>query len=214
VSGLDETAKRDPVSGAALQALLLVAGKGRKDGPSGSSSKLKVARALKVKAEVGASNQHTAPSDWPQQPAPGNQQPVPSPWPQQPAFSTQPPEYGNQQPVFGNQQPASGTWPQQPVPSDWQQPNGGGGYRGRGGGRGNATGVERYGPPDTRSIEERKKVTSCAHCHVKGHWWKECEIRLAEVRAGLQAAAVAGPGAAPGNAAPAAAAAAGNGQRQ
>jgi hypothetical protein len=61
-------------------------------------------------AEGGASNQQTAPGDWPQQPAPGNQQPVPSPWPQQPVFSTQPPAYGNQ-PALGHSslRPATGS---------------------------------------------------------------------------------------------------------
>ncbi|KAE9202806.1 hypothetical protein PF004_g18315 [Phytophthora fragariae] len=54
--------------------------------------------------------------------------------------------------------------------------------RGRGGGGGRG-GLENYGPPDTRPIAQRKAETSCRYCGTKGHWWRECAQRIADLPA-------------------------------
>ncbi|KAE8962868.1 hypothetical protein PR001_g29563 [Phytophthora rubi] len=86
--------------------------------------------------------------------------------------------------------------------------------RGRGGGGGRG-GLENYGPPDTRPIAQRKAETSCGYCGTKGHWWRECAQRIADLPAtDNQQAANAAVGASAAAAQPATAAAEGNGQRQ
>ncbi|GMF50459.1 unnamed protein product [Phytophthora fragariaefolia] len=51
--------------------------------------------------------------------------------------------------------------------------------RGRGGvgGRGFAAGY--YGPADNKPIAQRKAESECSHCGQRGHWWRECAIRIA-----------------------------------
>ncbi|KAE8966522.1 hypothetical protein PR001_g28380 [Phytophthora rubi] len=86
--------------------------------------------------------------------------------------------------------------------------------RGRGGGGGRG-GLENYGPPDTRPIAQRKAETSCGYCGTKGHWWRECAQRIADLPAtDIQQVANAAVGASAAAAQPATAAAAGNGQWQ
>ncbi|KAE9174664.1 hypothetical protein PF005_g25760 [Phytophthora fragariae] len=100
----------------------------------------------------------------------------------------------------------------------------GGGFGGRGAGRGQGFGrgcgggrggLENYGPPDTRPIAQRKAETSCGYCGTKGHWWRECAQRIADLPAtDNQQAANAAVSASAAAAQPATATAAGNGQRQ
>ncbi|KAE8961682.1 hypothetical protein PR002_g29823 [Phytophthora rubi] len=88
--------------------------------------------------------------------------------------------------------------------------------RGRGGGGGRG-GLENYGPPDTRPIAQRKAETSCRYCGTKGHWWRECAQRIADLPATDNQQAVnaaVGSSAAAAQPATATATAAGNGQRQ
>ncbi|GMF19541.1 unnamed protein product [Phytophthora fragariaefolia] len=51
--------------------------------------------------------------------------------------------------------------------------------RGRGGvgGRGFAAG--HYGPADNKPIAQRKAESECSYCGQRGHWWRECAIRIA-----------------------------------
>ncbi|KAE9197545.1 hypothetical protein PF002_g22718 [Phytophthora fragariae] len=199
VSGLAKTAQKDPLSLAALRALMVVAGLGREEtvGGKAASSKAKVARALEVKSEGGKQSPDNQASNQ----SAGWQNPVGG--------------YGGG--YGGGQGGGYGGY------GGGQAGSRGGGFGGRGvgggqgvgrgrGGGGGRGGLENYGPTDTRPIAQRKAETSCGYCGTKGHWWRECAQRIADLPAtDNQQTANAAVGA---SAAAATAAAAGNGQRQ
>lgn len=150
VSGLAKTAKKDPLSLAALQALMLVSAGLGKDSAKATSGNLKAAQARKI---IEAENNS----------ATGNQQP-------------------------GNDAAAGTRWQGQNRNgntgggSSFNGGGRGGGGRGFGGGRGRGgrTGLENYGPQDTRPIFQRKAESACNYCGEVGHWWRECHKRLAD----------------------------------
>ncbi|KAI9998161.1 hypothetical protein PInf_002495 [Phytophthora infestans] len=153
VSGLAKTAKKDPLSLAALQALMLVSAGLGKDSAKATSGNLKAAQARKI---IEAENNS----------ATGNQQP-------------------------GNDAAAGTRWQGQNRNgntgggSSFNGGGRGGGGRGFGGfgggrGRGGRTGLENYGPQDTRFILQRKAESACNYCGEVGHWWRECHKRLAD----------------------------------
>lgn len=153
VSGLAKTAKKDPLSLAALQALMLVSAGLGKDSAKATSGNLKAAQARKI---IEAENNS----------ATGNQQP-------------------------GNDAAAGTRWQGQNRNgntgggSSFNGAGRGGGGRGFGGfgggrGRGGRTGLENYGPQDTRPILQRKAESACNYCGEVGHWWRECHKRLAD----------------------------------
>ncbi|KAE8972027.1 hypothetical protein PR002_g26639 [Phytophthora rubi] len=212
VSGLAKTAQKDPLSLAALRALMVVAGLGREEtvGGKAASSKAKVARALEVKSEGGkqspdnqASNQSAG---W-QNTVGGYGGGYGGGY-----AGGQGGGYGG---YGGGQAGGRGGGRGNSNGGGFGGRGAGGGQgfgRGRGGGRG---GLENYGPPDTRPIAQRKAETSCGYCGTKGHWWRECAQRIADLPAtDNQQAANAAVSASAAAAQPATATAAGNGQRQ
>ncbi|KAE9268821.1 hypothetical protein PF001_g29498 [Phytophthora fragariae] len=178
---------------------MVVAGLGREEtvGGKAASSKAKVARALEVKSEGGKQSPDNQASNQ----SAGWQNPVGG--------------YGGG--YGGGQGGGYGGY------GGGQAGSRGGGFGGRGvgggqgvgrgrGGGGGRGGLENYGPTDTRPIAQRKAETSCGYCGTKGHWWRECAQRIADLPAtDNQQTANAAVGA---SAAAATAAAAGNGQRQ
>ncbi|KAI9985805.1 hypothetical protein PInf_024571 [Phytophthora infestans] len=141
VSGLAKTAKKDPLSLAALQALMLVSAGLGKDSAKATSGNLKAAQARKI---IEAENNS----------ATGNQQP-------------------------GNDAAAGTRWQGQNRNgntgggSSFNGGGRGGGGRGFGGfgggsGRGGRTGLENYGPQDTRPIFQRKAESACNYCGEAG----------------------------------------------
>ncbi|KAE9280207.1 hypothetical protein PF008_g28191 [Phytophthora fragariae] len=225
VSGLAKTAQKDPLSLAALRALIVVAGLGREEtvGGKAASSKAKLARALEVKSEGGKQSPDNQGAGW-QNPVGG---------------------YGG---GYGGGQGGGYGGGYAGGQGGGYAGGQGGGYGGgqagdRGGGRGNSNGggfggrgvgggqgvgrgrgggggrggLENYGPPDTRPIAQRKAETSCRYCGTKGHWWRECAQRIADLPATDNQQAVnaaVGASAAAAQPATATATAAGNGQRQ
>ncbi|KAE9196573.1 hypothetical protein PF002_g23012 [Phytophthora fragariae] len=212
VSGLAKTAQKDPLSLAALRALMVVAGLGREEtvGGKAASSKAKVARALEVKSEGGKQSPDNQASNQ----SAGWQNPV----------GGYGGGYGGG--YAGGQGGGYGGYGggQAGGRGGGRGNSNGGGFGGRGAGRGQGFGrgcgggrggLENYGPPDTRPIAQRKAETSCGYCGTKGHWWRECAQRIADLPAtDNQQAANAAVSASAAAAQPATATAAGNGQRQ
>ncbi|GMF36062.1 unnamed protein product [Phytophthora fragariaefolia] len=146
VSRLAETAEKEPISLAALQALMTMVGVGKITEASGQTAdKLAAAkpkaRALEVKAERHASAEDEA------------QQQVPS------AVTR---GWWNHVPGGTGGRRYGGRWQNQ--------------GRGRGGGRGP---IAEYYAPDTMSIAQRKVESECSYCGQRGHWWRECTVRIA-----------------------------------
>ncbi|ETM00265.1 hypothetical protein L917_02994 [Phytophthora nicotianae] len=40
--------------------------------------------------------------------------------------------------------------------------------------------IKNYGPPGNRPVEQVKRETLCNYCFKPGHWWRECEVRIAD----------------------------------
>uniref|UniRef100_H3H530 Retrotransposon gag domain-containing protein n=1 Tax=Phytophthora ramorum TaxID=164328 RepID=H3H530_PHYRM len=166
VSGLAKTAKKDPLSLAALQALMLVAGLGREDNGQAASSKAKVARALEIKSEEA--EQHP---QYNQRRDRNNQG---SAW--------QPQHRDNNSGSYGGGGNHGGGYSSNNNDDSYSRGNGSG-FGGRGvaggrgfgrgrGGRGGAGGLDNYRPPDARAIAQRKAESNCGYCGTKGHWWQ------------------------------------------
>ncbi|KAE9296211.1 hypothetical protein PF008_g24065 [Phytophthora fragariae] len=221
VSGLAKTAQNDPLSLAALRALMVVAGLMREEtvGGKAASSKAKVARALEVKSEGGkqsspdnqASNQNAG---W-QNTGGGQGGGYGGGYAGGQGGGHAGGQGGSYGGYGGGQAGGRGGGRGNSNGGGFRGRGVGGGQgfgRGRGGGRG---GLENYGPPDTRPIAQRKAETSCGYCGTKGHWWRECAQRIADLPAtDNQQAANASVGASAAAAQATTAAAAGNGQRQ
>ncbi|KAE9186903.1 hypothetical protein PF005_g20662 [Phytophthora fragariae] len=155
VSGLVKNLKKDPFSLAALTRLVNQRHTDGSDEKPAAAGRSKTARALEVKAEaedhlITAVHRLTTPVAAPQQDDAGNQE---NTW-------TGANGGGNR----GYYQAGYG--------------GGGRGGRGRGQGCGGRGGLENYGPPDGRSVMQRKAESTCNHCGQSGHWWKECAIRI------------------------------------
>ncbi|GMF24517.1 unnamed protein product [Phytophthora fragariaefolia] len=153
VSGLAEKAKEDPLSLAAIQALMAMVGVGKVADaghatPQVAAAKTK-ARALEVKAERRAD----AEDEGRGRAAPAVQQ------------SWREEEHGG-----SGGRGFGGRWSSR------------GRGRGSAGGRGFAAG--HYGPTDsrdtrdTRPIAQRKAESECSYCVQRGHWWRECAVRI------------------------------------
>ncbi|ETI53926.1 hypothetical protein F443_03212 [Phytophthora nicotianae P1569] len=99
----------------------------------------------------------------------------------------------------------------------WNNGNGGrGGGRGgyQGGWRNNQSSLQNYGPPGNRPVEQVKRETLCNYCFKPGHWWRECEVRIADQVGPVQQRQETQNAAAAEPAAPAEAKQEGNDQRQ
>ncbi|GMF35054.1 unnamed protein product [Phytophthora fragariaefolia] len=151
VSGLAEKAKEDPLSLAAIQALMAMVGVGKFEDavsttPKAAAAKTK-ARALEVKAEC----RMDAEDDAHGRDAPAAQQ-----------------NWRNDGYEGSGGRGFSGRWSSR------------GRGRGNVGGRGFAAGhYGPVDARDTRPIAQRKAESECSYCGQRGHWWRKRAVRIA-----------------------------------
>ncbi|KAE8986494.1 hypothetical protein PR002_g22338 [Phytophthora rubi] len=203
VSGLANASAKDPLSLAALQALMIAAKMGDSGGkPAANRPKASKVQKTEESAAATVSLVASAPS--------GNQQDGGE---EAKAYFTSGGRGGGGYNNYGGSRGGGG------YSNCGGREGGGGGYGGgrgyaggRGAGRGDQ-GLSNYGPGDYKPIAQRKAESPCSYCGQYGHWWRECAMRNAEV-AKMESKQAVKPTAGESASGSTPAAAAGNGQRQ
>ncbi|KAE8897672.1 hypothetical protein PF003_g18188 [Phytophthora fragariae] len=203
VSGAAKTLKNDPISLAALSLLVGTRNnlRSERQNVKPAASKTKTARALEVKVEDGDDvvafvNKLVKPDSNQQQDGVGNQE---NTWPSGRGSNTS--GYNDVSSYSNSGYDNRGGYDGGYTGAAGRGGRGRGAERGRG--RAGRTGLENYGPSDSRPIMQRKAEASCNYCGQSGHWWRECPARNVatynQVSATPAASAVTATSAAPVN---------------